>query len=168
MQTKTTIGLFGTCGNSQWRKPFIELYDSLNINYFNPVKPNWNPSDAIEEAEHLANDEVVLFPITGETFGIGSLAETGFSVLQAIKLEDKRDFIIMIEPDLIDSVKEENPQLYKESVRARALIIQHLKKLRMSNVYIVDDLDDMLYASTVLYKQAVERRILKEYIERHK
>lgn len=168
MQTKITIGLFGTCGNSEWRTPFIELYDSLNINYFNPVKANWNQSDAIEEAEHLANDEIVLFPITGETLGIGSLAETGFSVLQAIKLEDKRDFIIMVEPDLIDSIKEENPHLYKESVRARALIIQHLKKLRMSNVYIVENLDDMLYASTVLYKQAVERRILKEYIERHK
>ena len=39
-----------------------------------------------EVAEHLADDEIVLFPITKDTYAMGSLSEVGFSFLQAVKL----------------------------------------------------------------------------------
>jgi hypothetical protein len=144
------IGLFGTCGGSKWREPFIREYEEMNIGYFNPQVADWKPEDAVVEAEHLANDRVILFPVTAETYGTGSLAETGFSILQAIRLDDRRSFVIMIEQRLDDKLME-NAVAAKESLRARALVQQHLKKLRLSNVYVVNDLATMLEVSLQLY-----------------
>ena len=155
------IGLFGTCGKSSWRSRFIERYNQEGIQFFNPQVDDWKPEDATIEAEHLANDQVVLFPITGETYGTGSLAETGFSVLNAIKLEDRRDFVIMIEQELDDSL--EDAVARKESLRARALVKAHLKKLRLSNLYVVNTLEEMLEVSVTLYRAAEMRAPLGKY-----
>ncbi len=145
------IGLFGTCGGSEWRESFMADYDLDKIPYFNPQVDDWKPELADIEAEHLADDEIILFPITSETYATGSLAETGFSILQAIRLDDRRDFVIMIDKDLDQELKDENPGMAKESLRARALVLQHLKKLRLSNLYVVDNLDQMLEVSLKLY-----------------
>ena len=140
-----TIGLFGTCGNSRWRDNFITVYEKMGIDYFNPVKDDWKPEDAQIEAEHLANDEIILFPVTNETLGLGSLGEVGFSILQAIKLDSNRDIIVMIDKDLSDEAKEYfEESMVRESIKMRALICAHLKKLNYPNVYMVDTLDDML------------------------
>jgi len=155
------IGLFGTCGNSQWRTPFMSRYNQEGIQFFNPQVVDWKPEDAVIEAEHLANDQVVLFPITGETYGTGSLAETGFSVLNAIRLEDRRDFVIMIEQELDDNL--EDAVARKESLRARALVKEHLKKLRLSNLYVVNSLEEMLEVSVTLYRAAEMRAPLGKY-----
>ena len=61
---KNCIGLFGTCGNSTWRNKFMEIYDKKNIIYYNPQVDDWKPEDAVIEAERLANDQIILFPIT--------------------------------------------------------------------------------------------------------
>ncbi len=71
-----TVGLFGTCGGSLWREPFEAKYNEQGIVFFNPQVDDWNPSMADIEAQHLAEDEIILFPITGETYGTGSLAES--------------------------------------------------------------------------------------------
>jgi len=140
-----TIGLFGSCGNSRWRDQFITIYEKMGINYFNPVKDDWQPEDAQNEAEHLANDEVILFPVTDESLGLGSLGEVGFSILQAIKLDSTRDVIVMIDDVLNDNSKIlYDESLVIESIKMRALIKAHLKKLNYPNVYMVDTLDDML------------------------
>lgn len=147
-----TIGLFGTCGGSTWRKEFIEQYEKMGINFFNPQVDDWKPEDAEIEADHLANDKVILFPVTGETYGTGSLSEVGFSILNAIKLDDRRSFVIMIEKDL--SLALEDTIARKESLRARALVSQHLRKLRLGNLYVVDNLADMFDLSVKLYQAA--------------
>lgn len=59
-----TIGLFGTCGGSKWRDQFMVKYDNLKINYFNPQVDDWNATFADIEADHLVNDEIILFPVT--------------------------------------------------------------------------------------------------------
>lgn len=143
------VGLFGTCGGSTWRDEFMKKYDKLGVKYFNPQVDDWTPECAEEEANHLAEDAVILFPITSETYGMGSLAETGFSVLQAISLNNRRDFVVMIDRDLDPSLDDEITR--KESIRARALVSKHLEKLGMANVYIVQSLDDMLELSLELY-----------------
>jgi hypothetical protein len=144
------IGLFGTCGSSKWRNDFINRYELLSINYFNPQKDNWKPEDAANEAEHLVNDDVILFPITGETYAFGSLAETGFSISQAIRSNVHRFVVIMISPTL-DPELMENTRSAKESIGARALVIAHLKKVNHPNVYLVDSLNDMLELSINLH-----------------
>ena len=109
------VGLFGTCGGSRWRDPFMKRYGELGIQFFNPQVEDWKPEDAEAEADHLAEDAIILFPITGETYGTGSLAETGFSALQAIKLNRHRDFVVMIERELDPPLNDQVAR--KESIR---------------------------------------------------
>ena len=158
---KLCVGLFGTCGKSKWREPFIEEYERQGIAYFNPQVADWKPEDAVIEAEHLADDDVILFPVTSETYATGSLAETGFSILNAVRLDDRRDFVIMVEQTLDEELDDEVAR--KESLRARALVLQHLKKLRLPNVYLVDTLDQMLEISLKLFEGAKLRDPLRKF-----
>ena len=143
--------MFGTCGDSTWRNSFINTYEANNINYYNPVVPNWTPDCAEKEAEHLADDAIILFPILDETYAFGSLSEVGFSALQALKLDDRRDLIVLIEKHLTEELMKDEVQA-KESLKLRALVYQHLKKLRFPNVYLVDNLDEMHDLSITLYE----------------
>jgi hypothetical protein len=63
MNQKPCIGLFGTCGKSIWRKPFIEKHNEFGIKYFNPQVPTWDPSCAVKEAYHLAHDDILIYPL---------------------------------------------------------------------------------------------------------
>ena len=145
------IGLFGTCGKSKWRDSFVSDFDENKIDFFNPQVEEWKPEDAVIEAKHLASDNIILFPITNETYAVGSLSEVGFGVLSAIKLDDRRDFVVMIENTLEDELMKDMERA-KESLRARALVLEHLKSLNLSNVYLVDTLEQMKEVSILLYK----------------
>lgn len=160
------IGLFGTCGGSKWREPFEAAYKEQDIPYFNPQVEDWDPSLAEVEARHLAEDQIILFPVTNETYAFGSLAETGFSMLNAIKLDDRRSFVVYIAQDiaakdpkgnvlddqfLADGSKNPNSRA-KDSLRTRALVQEHLKKLQLPNVYIVDSLAEMQAVSLKLWE----------------
>ena len=156
------IGLFGTCGKSTWRKDlFIPAYKAKGFTYFNPQVEDWKPECAEIEAQHLATDSIVLFPITHETYAVGSLAETGFSILNAIKFDDRRDLIILIDSFLDDELFSDKERA-KESLRARALVKQHLKKLHYKNIYLVDTMDKMLELSLKLYEL---QSLIKPYQE---
>ena len=154
-----TIGLFGTCGNSTWRKEFIETYKFNDVEFFNPQVDDWSPELAEIEAEHLANDEIILFPVLAETSGLGSLGEVGFSILQAIKLDSTRNVIVMIDK----TCDIEDEAVKKESIRARALVMAHLKKLKYPNVYLVENLSDMLDLSLKLHAIEVIRKGFDKY-----
>lgn len=155
------IGLFGTCGESKWRNSFIEKYISLNIPFFNPQVKDWAPELAEIEADHLVNDEIILFPVTKETFGTGSLSETGFSILQAINSNYNRSVVIMIDKDLDENLITLNPIAAKESIRARALVSAHIAKINKPNVYVVDSLETMLLVSIKLYEVHKTINIIK-------
>lgn len=145
------IGLFGTCGDSKWRDAFMAAYEERGINFFNPQVSNWTPECADIEADHLVNDDVILFPVTNETFGTGSLSETGFSIMQALKSNTNRSVVIMIDPLVNEALQISDPAMTKDNSRARALVRAHLKKVQHPGVYIVEDLDTMLNVSIELY-----------------
>lgn len=146
------IGLFGTCGGSKWRDAFINHYESHGVDYFNPLKDNWCPEDSVIEAEHLVNDEIVLFPITSETYGTGSLAETGYSIMNAIRANDQRFVIIYIDTTLDKHLFIDNPTAAKESCNTRAIVTAHLRKVNNPNVFIVSSLEEMLDVSMKLHE----------------
>lgn len=146
-----TVGLFGTCGGSRWRDAFMARYEALGIPYFNPQVDNWTPELADVEAWHLANDSLVLFPITNETFAAGSLAETGFSALTATRTNENRFVMLYIDPTVDEASTAANPQAAKDSVRARKLVLAHLKQNPVANVFVVDSLEDMLEKSIKLF-----------------
>jgi hypothetical protein len=159
-----TIGLFGTCGNSTWRYRFMEIYDHYGINYFNPQVDDWKPENAQIEAEHLANDEIILFPVTDETLGLGSLGEVGFSILQAIKLDSNRDIVVMIDNNINEESKLQfDESMVRESIKMRALIKAHLNKLKYPNVYMVENLENMLMLSLKLHEIHVMKNNLEQY-----
>lgn len=139
------IGLFGTCGDSKWRDSFIETYNGERcIDFYNPQIENWKPEDAKIEADHLVTDDIILFPVTDETFGFGSLAETGFSILSAIRNKNKQFIIIYIAPKVNELLTLKEPLLAKESNRTRALVKAHLDKFENNPyVFVVDSLEQM-------------------------
>jgi len=150
--SKPCIGLFGTCGSSKWRDKFINRYKTKSMVFFNPQKDDWKPEDSAVEAEHLVNDDIVLFPVTGETFGTGSLGEIGFSILSAIRSNDQHFVVVYVEPKLNPLLHQENPTAAKESANARAIINAHLTKAKYPNVFIVKSMEEMLEVSINLYK----------------
>ena len=160
------IGLFGTCGGSKWRNNFMLKYNEIGINYFNPQVDDWKPDLAEIEAEHLVNDDIILFPVTNETFGTGSLAETGFSIMQAINSNENRSVVIMVEKDVKRELQVAEPLAYKESTRARALVRAHLNKVKKPNVYIVDSLEEMFNVSLKLYEVHKILAQIKQDIEK--
>lgn len=129
MENVNTIGLFGTCDNIKWRDPFMARYAELGIAYFNPMVDDWNPGMVALEAEHLAQDPIILFPILKDSYGQGSLSEIGFGPLKAA-----------------------DPARAKDSNRSRKLVKGHLQALKQNNVYMVDTLDQMLDLSVSLHK----------------
>ncbi len=100
--------------------------------------------------KHFANDQIILFPVTGETYGFGSLSETGFSIIQAIQSTQNRQVIVMI-AERPDPALEENQEAFQASLRARRLVISHLRNMSNSNVFVVHDLSAMLDLSLDLY-----------------
>lgn len=164
MKNFLTIGLFGTCGSSIWRSRFIEKYNELGIDIYNPQVPKgtWKPEFAGIEAKHLASDEIILFPVLNDTYGIGSLSEVGFSILNAIKLDINRNFIILIDDKVEDSLLV-NVDKANESNTLRALVKQHLKRLKLSNVYLVNTLEEMLYVSIVLHQAETLKLSISKY-----
>lgn len=147
-----TVGLFGTCGGSQWRAPFIASLEASGVTYFNPVVPNWDDSFAAIEAQHLVEDEVILFPVTDETTGFGSLAESGYSIAQALRSNSERMVIVYIAPDVNEALRIADPVQAKESKKARALALAHIKRQAQTfpNIYIVDSMEKMLEVTNIL------------------
>lgn len=141
------IGLFGTCGNSTWRKKFISEYEKKGIQYFNPQKEDWCPEDADTEAYHLTQDEILLFPVTDETYGCGSLAEIGFAVMRAMTSNQ----ILVVFVDYKVSEELTDVIAKKESLRTRDLVRSHLAKVSHPNVKVVNSLDEMLETSIKMY-----------------
>ncbi len=146
-----TIGLFGTCGGSTWRQPFLELFANRGIPCFNPQVDNWTPELAEVEAWHLANDPLLLFPVTGETYGFGSLAEAGFSVQAAMAPTAHRFVLVYIAPDVDEALKQESPEQAAASRRARALVLAHLKHTVHPGVFIASSMADMRDKALKLY-----------------
>jgi len=147
------IGLFGTCGKSTWRDAFMARYTAEDVPFYNPqVAPGtWTPAMASLEAEHLANDKVVLFAITDETFSFGSLAETGYSALNAI--QNGTYLLVYISPTVAHQEPVHFPTVTKDCVNTRALVQAHLAKLNSSNVIVCNSLDDLLAQSLVIWNR---------------
>lgn len=147
------VGLFGTCGNSTWRDAFVAHYDNENINYFNPQVPNgtWKPEDAVKEAEHLVSDSIVFFPVTGETYGLSSMAEIGFLISSILTSDTDRYGVIMVDTDMDENLKSD-AVLYKESSRMRAIVKAHLSKIRSDRIFVVNNFDEALQTSKRIYQ----------------
>jgi hypothetical protein len=144
------IGLFGTCDKNRWRDPFMTKYDEIGIPYFNPMVDDWHPGMVPLEAQHLAEDEIIMFPILGWSYAEGSLSELGFGPLKAMRQNINRSFVYLIETTLHERL--DDPDRCKASLRGRELLLGHLKELDAHNIYVVNSLEDGLAVTINLYE----------------
>ena len=148
-----TVGLFGTCDNIRWRDPFMEKFDELGVNYFNPMVDDWHPGLIEEENWMLNNAEIILFPVLAESLGSGSLGEIGFSVQNVIRNinNGKRQFLIaLIDDDCTDMRKTDEERA--RSVKDRKLVKSKLKKsVSCPIITLVNTLDEMLHVALDLH-----------------
>ncbi|PNG50519.1 hypothetical protein CHC07_06049 [Variovorax sp. B4] len=114
--TPANFGLFGTCGPSSWRRAFRTALEARGVTYFDPQVESWTPELAPLEALHLANDQLVVFAVTEETFGFGSLAETGFP-LHAVRATSAQHFVLLY---IAEDVSEELWQASRPRPKLRA------------------------------------------------
>lgn len=154
------IGLFGTCDKHRWRDLFMAKYDLLGITYFNPMVDDWHPGMVPLEAQHLAEDEVICFPILGWSYAEGSLSELGFGPLKAMRQNFNRSFIFFIEMTLHERLID--PDRCKASMRGRKLVLGHLSEIAAPNIYVVNSLDQMLETSIELYNTHAKLRDLQD------
>lgn len=144
----TTVGLFGVCEKTTWRRQFIQTLVNADVNFFNPQLPEgaWSPEFAPIEAKHLGNDGIIAMMISDDSYGFGSLAEVGFALLNSAPGradDDYQDLVVYIAPEVSVALQEADPAMAKASNRTRALVRAHLKRVEEADfdVYIVDSLE---------------------------
>ena len=161
MEIQEVIGLFGTCGNSRWRDKFITKYNVLGIPWYNPqvAVGAWKPEMAAQESAHLDSDRILVVVINNETTALGSLAETGFCVIQVTKAsQSTRYAVIYIDPTVAEGT--DTPKAIADSIRARRLVLAHLRQLRDERVIICQSAEEVKTKSIALWHLVQEKRHL--------
>ena len=144
--TKKVVGLFGTCGDSKWREDVaIPILQNHGVEFFNPVVPDWKPEHAAIEAEHAAQDAVIMLVITGETTGIASMAESGWLALQA----SLRHQMLLV---VLQDMKPEDDAAGLRINKTRNLMRQHIEQLPKGTpvALFTDIAEAATYACTVI------------------
>ncbi len=166
MKEVKTVGLFGTCGNSKWRDPFMKRLDELGVTWYNPCKENWDPE---EDSYHLKNDDIILMPVTDETYGTGTLSESAFGIVSTLAsiYQKSTKLVIYIAPEIKydeNDAARNNLVAVKESNRARKIVNEHVKVFsNLPNVYFVESLDKMLEVTELLVKQVNLEKEIKKF-----
>lgn len=151
---KNKVGLFGSCGSSYWREPLKQQLAGAKVPFFDPVVLEWTPECAEEEANNLANNLVLVFAITDETFGVASLAEVGMAVAQVAASNETRHLVVWIADQVCEKLASKEPERAKDSNRARVLALAHLHKLALPNVHIVSSVKELADKALEVYVSA--------------
>ncbi len=157
--THAQIFLMGTVGKSQWREPIKAACAAEGISVFDPVVPEWNEESSRREADALQHARVILMAITDETPSVGSLAESGWAALSALKRHQALG--LYIDPDYVESASPPSgwridqaagdkgilETMESASQRARKLVTHHAGRLKEQfpemTIYMAADLDDL-------------------------
>ena len=67
--------MLGTCSDSQWRDQLKGLVKNKDIDWFDPVVENWDPTDQLREFELREQSGLIINVITPLMSGIYSIAE---------------------------------------------------------------------------------------------
>jgi len=123
---KNKVFLGGTCNGSTWRD---ELIPMLEIDYFNPVVPNWTQEDQKKEIKERTESDFCLYTITPKMSGVYSIAEV---VDDSNKRPKSTIFVFLIS----DEDKAFTIDQYKSILAVEKLLIRN-------GVVCFDKLDDV-------------------------
>lgn len=164
-----TVGLFGTCAHSQWRKPFVEALERLSIPVFNPqLAPGaWRPElenqYVQEELYHFEHCPIVVFAITAESLSLLSLAELGFCVAHLLENQrQQREQHLLVYIDTQCLALDTPAQAVKESNQMRKLMKDKLRLAaeRIKNIRIFSSLERLQEAACALALNQTARKTL--------
>lgn len=128
------VFLGGTCNGSDWRD---RLIPKLNIDYFNPVVPNWTPACQEEELKQRQECDFVLYVITAKMKGCYSIAEV---VDDSNKRPERTIFCVLKGPDF-EGPTGINMLIFDESALKS---LKAVKEMVVGNgAKYFDDLDDV-------------------------
>lgn len=139
---QNVVGLFGTCGSSKWRAPIMTQLDLVGIKYFNPVVEDWTPECRANEVHHASTDKVIVTVITGETEGVGSLAELGWMALGA---KERGQYLVIFIEDHPD----------KSNNKVRDLVRKYIidAEESMPQLYLVNSVEEIVPTVIDILKQ---------------
>ena len=135
---KYTVFLGGTCNESEWRNDLIQM---LEINYYNPVVPDWTPECMKEEQLQKKKCDFCLYVITPKMTGVYSIAE---AVEDSIKRPEKTIFCFRLLDGRDDRFTEEQ---IKSLVQVGKMVERNGGKY----------FDNLIEVSTYLNKCSFER-----------
>lgn len=92
----TKIALMGTCNGSNWRDKLIPILEKNEIDYFNPVVPEWNDEAYQRELHEREYCDYCLYVITPKMTGFYSIAEV---IDDSNKRPEKTIYIFLHEDD---------------------------------------------------------------------
>lgn len=117
------VFLGGTCNESTWRERLIPM---LNIEYFNPVVPNWTEECYLEELHQRQVCDFCLYVITPKMTGVYSIAEV---IDDSNKRPTKTVFCFLSEDDGLAFDKTQIKSLDKVGVMVQNNGATYLKSL---------------------------------------
>ena len=88
------VFLGGTCNGSEWRKE-IKNYFCAEVDYFDPVVPDWNEEAQDEERRQRAICNICLYVLTPKMAGFYSIAE----VVQDSMKKPERTMLCILDED---------------------------------------------------------------------
>ncbi len=164
----TDVFLMGTSGSandpkrSKWREPIKAVCKQLGLDCYDPtsITGNWDETVGRHEVALLQESKIVVMAITADTAGVGSLAESGWAALSALKRGQA--FALYISPAFTDTQMgpiqrlgsridtlfgHKYDSLEASSRRARILTLGHAmtfaKEFPDVDFYIANDLDHL-------------------------
>lgn len=150
------VALFGTCGESRWREPFVDYCEKSGLDFFNPqLKPGqWKPDAAQHyvqaELHYFEKAPLVVFAITDETLSSISLMEVGFSLYHLLvnKAAHKKQELFVFVDDSCNAANT-GTQALNESIKTRKMLKKKLKDvcLRHPQVKLFDSVQALLDAT---------------------
>jgi hypothetical protein len=141
---QVSIGLFGTGSRTSWRGPFVTAYQETGIRYFNSQGVD-DSYGSYKEAvlTHLAKDRILVFALTGETYGLTAATLIAMAITKV--MGTNRWLLVYVEPELTAIDADEFDR--EEVAVHRALLIGHIGEMDLPNVKLVHNLDDLLQES---------------------
>jgi hypothetical protein len=146
LETKNKfVFLGGTCGNSDWRKPFITLLEETGTPYFDPQLPSdveWTAKHASKEKQQLSRASIVVIMITNATTGIVSLLEF-CELLTTINADASSQKVLLAYIEEPKEAKAAGSQSIADKDRRRA--IEFLRqRVQPPRTVVLNSADDLL------------------------
>ena len=163
------IGLFGTCGGSNWRDAYllwskfvgVDIFDPQNLPSLPPSRQDRCAAVIENEIQHLNSDPILMFKITGKPTSLINLQEI------LVKIQNPTQFVVILIENLLgvtykDYQGDQNDNLSEDAVRFWAHEILSDINSPMVTLVESDEEAQRVLSSAADYFKASGRYVIEE------